>query len=75
MVSDAARDENVGAGTRAELLDLLVCPACHGPLADSEGHLTCRGCGLRYPIRNGIPVMLPSEALPRERAEDEPEGC
>ena len=59
---------------RPEWLELLVCPACRGPLTEGAGHLTCRGCGLRYPVRDGIPIMLPSEALPPDRAEDEPQG-
>jgi uncharacterized protein YbaR (Trm112 family) len=29
---------------------------------------------LKYPIRNGIPVMLVSEALPSDRADEKPEG-
>lgn len=51
------------------LLELLVCPACHselqGPLGGPDGgppELVCTGCGLAYPIRDGIPVMLVDEA-------------
>ena len=50
----------------AEVLDLLVCPSCHTKLAlDYEAReLVCTGaeCGLAYPIRDGIPIMLPEEA-------------
>lgn len=49
-----------------ELLEILACPACHGQLAlDYEGaELVCTAgsCGLAYPIREGIPVLLVDEA-------------
>lgn len=48
------------------LLDLIVCPDCHGDLTLSAtatgGELTCGGCGLVYPVRDGIPVLLVDEA-------------
>lgn len=50
------------------LIDLLVCPVCKGPLEmrrDAEqrpSQLCCRGDRLAFPIRDGIPVMLESEA-------------
>lgn len=52
----------------AALLDILVCPVCHeglelGPAgAVAPDWLRCRGCGLHYPIEDGIPVMLESRA-------------
>lgn len=45
-----------------ELRDLLVCPVDHGALRDDAKALVCTQCGLRYPIIDGIPVMLPEEA-------------
>lgn len=45
-----------------ELLALLVCPECHSPLREEGDELVCTGCGLRYPVRDGIPVMLAEEA-------------
>ncbi len=52
------------------LLDILICPNCRGEvehLAD-EDVIVCRGgCGYRYPVRDGIPVMLIDEA---EKPED-----
>jgi uncharacterized protein YbaR (Trm112 family) len=48
------------------LLEILVCPKCHGDLVLKEDRLICQGCGLRYPIRDGIPVMLIEEAEPPE---------
>ena len=48
----------------AELLEILVCP---NDRADVEYHeaeqvIVCTGCGYRYPVRDGIPVMLIDEA-------------
>ena len=47
-----------------ELLDILACPKCKGPvtLTDDEKGLVCDGCRLLYEIRDGIPVMLIDEA-------------
>ena len=47
-----------------ELLDLSVCPACHAALSvdDAAGELVCSGCGLAYPVRDDIPVLLVDEA-------------
>jgi uncharacterized protein YbaR (Trm112 family) len=55
------------------LLDILACPACHAPLKEQpvpgaeqaeESELACTGdgCGLVYPVRDGIPVLLVDEA-------------
>lgn len=45
------------------LLEIIVCPACHASLEQqAETELTCSGCGLVYPIRDGIPVLLVDEA-------------
>ena len=47
-----------------KLLDILACPVCKGPLklsADKK-ELISKGAGLAYPIRDGIPVMLETEA-------------
>jgi uncharacterized protein YbaR (Trm112 family) len=47
-----------------ELLDILVCPDCKGELdyREDEERLVCKKCGLKYPVRDGIPVMLIEEA-------------
>lgn len=44
------------------LLDLLVCPLTHSKLRLEGTELVATVGGLRYPIRNGIPVLLTSEA-------------
>jgi len=53
-----------------ELLTILVCPICHKDLDEVPGPppgLRCVTCRRIYPVRDGIPVMLPEEA----RIEDE----
>lgn len=47
-----------------ELLDILVCPLTKTPLIyDKEANeLISKAAKLAYPIHNGIPIMLPSEA-------------
>lgn len=48
------------------LLEILVCPLTKGPLVydRAAGELISRQAGLAYPIRDGIPIMLPDEARP-----------
>jgi uncharacterized protein YbaR (Trm112 family) len=47
-----------------QLKEILVCPHCHGELTEDEANsrLRCSGCGLAYPVRDEIPVMLIEEA-------------
>lgn len=47
-----------------KLLEVLVCPLTKGPLSyDSEAEeLISKTAKLAYPIRGGIPIMLPEEA-------------
>ena len=52
-----------------ELMDILACPVCKGPLSLSvtreeedeivEGSLRCEACGEDYPIEDTIPNLLP----------------
>jgi uncharacterized protein YbaR (Trm112 family) len=58
-----------------KLLDILVCPVSKAPLEwDKESNeLVCRTSGLAYPIRDGIPVMLESEARTLNSEERLPE--
>lgn len=46
------------------MLESLVCPLTHGPLeyAPETAELISRKAGLAFPIRDGIPIMLESEA-------------
>jgi len=54
------------------LIELLVCPLCKGPLhRKPQGQaLICAADRLAYPIRDGIPVMLESEAQVVEENDD-----
>lgn len=49
-----------------QLLEIVVCPACRSALAIDAAaeELVCTGpdCGLAYPVRNDIPVLLVDEA-------------
>lgn len=54
-----------------KLLDILVCPVSKAPLVYNKERqeLVCKASRLAYPIRQGIPVMLESEA--RRLTDDE----
>ncbi len=60
------------------LISLLVCPLCKGPLGllrDAEQRpleLTCHADRLAFPIHDGMPVMLESEARTLTDANDAP---
>ena len=45
-----------------DLLAIIVCPDCHGQLEAQGEELVCTGCGLAYPVRDDIPVLLVDEA-------------
>jgi hypothetical protein len=49
-----------------QLLEILVCPKCKGDLdyRETESVLVCEACGLSYPVRDDIPIMLIDEATP-----------
>jgi len=47
-----------------ELLAILVCPRCLGPLEPRGEGLACRRCELCFPVREGIPVLVVEEAHP-----------
>lgn len=62
--SDAENTANTGQTVDPKLLEILVCPVTQTKLiykaADQE--LLSTAAGLAYPIRDGIPIMLPEEA-------------
>jgi uncharacterized protein YbaR (Trm112 family) len=62
-----------GAGPDLDprLLEILVCPVTHGRLVwdRSAGELISKSAGLAYPVREGIPIMLPEEARTLDDAE------
>ena len=53
------------------LLEILVCPVTRGPLIydRAAAELISKSARLAYPIRDGVPIMLPEEA--RELGEEE----
>jgi uncharacterized protein YbaR (Trm112 family) len=56
-----------------ELLEILACPKCKGPviLTEKNDGLVCNSCRLLYEIRDDIPVMLVDEA--QKLAEENPD--
>lgn len=48
----------------AALLEILACPACKAKVTEDGDRIVCSNsdCGLRFPVRDGIPVMLVDEA-------------
>jgi len=61
MTASPERPENT---VDPKLLEILVCPLTRGPLEFDAGRqeLISRSAKLAYPIRDGIPIMLPEEA-------------
>lgn len=58
------KNKKSAASVDPKLLELLVCPVTKTALrydADA-GELISEAAGLAYPIRDGIPIMLPEEA-------------
>jgi hypothetical protein len=64
MPSDAPAKPHGKPQVDPRLLEVLVCPVTHGPLDYDRdaGELISRSARLAYPIRDGVPVMLPEEA-------------
>ncbi len=56
------------AGIDPKMLELLVCPLTKGRLSydDERQELVSQKAKLAYPIRDGVPIMLASEARPLE---------
>ena len=61
MTASPERPENT---VDPKLLEILVCPMTRGPLEfdAARQELVSRSAKLAYPIRDGIPIMLPEEA-------------
>lgn len=51
---------------KKELVELLACPKCKGGLTVTPAGdgLACPACGVVYPVRDDIPVMLVDQAVP-----------
>jgi uncharacterized protein YbaR (Trm112 family) len=52
------------------LLEILACPACDSrpPVTLVGEKIVCTECGRRYPVRDGIPIMLVAEAEAAEES-------
>ena len=64
VISGDVKDEERPVTLSPLLLEVLVCPECKSALTvdESSSELVCDDCGLIYPIRDGIPIMLVSAA-------------
>jgi len=45
-----------------DLLAILACPACKGQVECRHSKVVCIKCGRKYPVRNGIPVLIVEES-------------
>ncbi len=63
------RNAATASGLDPKLLEILVCPLTKGPLRfDAQRmELVSESAGLAYPVRDGIPIMLPDEARPLDQ--------
>ncbi|MBI4143438.1 Trm112 family protein [Candidatus Woesearchaeota archaeon] len=60
----AKKDQNNAKGPiPKELFDILACPLCKADLEYTNGRkgLLCSGCGATFPIKEGIPVLMPKK--------------
>lgn len=79
MTDRAAKGRGSGKAPQEEgpsevdpkLLEMLACPLTKAPLHwnAQAGELVSRAARLAYPVRDGVPIMLPSEARPLEDEE------
>lgn len=62
--TDTQANPRRSAEVDPKLLEILVCPVTRGPLEydKARGELISKSAGLAYPVREGVPVMLPEEA-------------
>jgi uncharacterized protein YbaR (Trm112 family) len=49
----------VSGAVPPELLAILACPVCKGPLSDTGAALRCEKCRRDYPVKDGIPDLVP----------------
>lgn len=57
-------EDRMSRRIRKDLLAILVCPKCRKPVERQGDELQCSNprCGLCYPVRDGVPIMLIDEA-------------
>lgn len=69
LIMENGQDDSTSGRIDEEFLSLLACPLCGGALCPEETAvrtlevLACGGCGSRFPVREGIPVLLAEERL------------
>lgn len=51
----------------SELLKIMACPACKKEVKRDKDEVVCTSCQRRYPVKDGIPIMLESEAIPLKK--------
>lgn len=63
-MTDNSGTDNSDRKLDPAVLELLVCPVSRGPLSYDEAadELVSKDAKLAYPVRDGIPIMLPEEA-------------
>lgn len=49
-----------------ELLKILACPQCKKGVFLEDNYIVCRSCKIKFPVVDGIPIMLLDEAKPYE---------
>jgi len=56
-----------------ELYDVLACPTCKGDVHynDDKSGLVCDKCDFTYPIKDGIPIMLPKDMQEEQQTKEE----
>ncbi len=52
-----------------DLLKILACPACKSDVEQKGDKIVCKGCKRKYPIIDGIPIMLIEESEPPSKDE------
>ena len=64
MSNDASEENDAQSEIDPKLLEILVCPQTKGPLHYDQARceLLSKKARLAYPIRDGVPIMLPEEA-------------
>lgn len=64
MTDEAARRAVRKGGVDPKMLEMLVCPLTKAPLSwnPDTSELISRAARLAYPVRDGVPIMLPSQA-------------
>lgn len=69
MSAEQADEPGDDAPLDPGLVEILACPLCKAPVAQSGAWLVCQSgdCAKRYPIQDGIPVMLVEEAVDPQR--------